>query len=79
MSTTHRTKVGVVGYGVVGKRVADGVALQPDMELVGIADVAPTSLVAVSADREFPLFAADPTRSTACTQRAWPCQAIWMI
>jgi glyceraldehyde-3-phosphate dehydrogenase (NAD(P)) len=59
--STHRTKVGVVGYGVVGKRVADGVALQPDMELVGIADVVPTSLVAVSADRGFPLFAADPT------------------
>ena len=59
--STHRTKVGVVGYGVVGKRVADGVALQPDMELVGIADVTPTSLVAVSADRGFPLFAADPS------------------
>jgi glyceraldehyde-3-phosphate dehydrogenase (NAD(P)) len=65
MSTTNRstprTRVGVVGYGVVGKRVADGVALQPDMELVGIADVAPTSLVAVSVDRGFPLFAADPS------------------
>lgn len=65
MSTTHcsphRTKVGVVGYGVVGKRVADGVVLQPDMELVGIADVTPTSLVAVSADRGFPLFAATPS------------------
>lgn len=58
---THRTRVGVVGYGVVGKRVADGVTLQPDMELVGIADVAPTSLVAVSVDRGFPLFAADPS------------------
>jgi glyceraldehyde-3-phosphate dehydrogenase (NAD(P)) len=35
-------KVGVVGYGVIGQRLADGVALQEDMELVGIADVAPT-------------------------------------
>ena len=56
-----KTKVGVIGYGVVGKRVADGVVLQPDMELVGVADVAPTSLVAVSADRGFPLFAASET------------------
>lgn len=35
-------KVAVVGYGVIGQRLADGVALQEDMELVGIADVAPT-------------------------------------
>jgi glyceraldehyde-3-phosphate dehydrogenase (NAD(P)) len=36
------TKVAVVGYGVIGQRLADGVALQKDMELVGVADVAPT-------------------------------------
>jgi glyceraldehyde-3-phosphate dehydrogenase (NAD(P)) len=35
-------KVAVIGYGVIGQRLADGVALQEDMELVGIADVAPT-------------------------------------
>ena len=35
-------KVGVVGYGVIGQRLADGVALQKDMELLGVADVAPT-------------------------------------
>jgi len=35
-------KVGVVGYGVIGQRLADGVAKQEDMELIGIVDVAPT-------------------------------------
>lgn len=30
-------KVGVVGYGVIGQRLADGVVLQEDMELVGVA------------------------------------------
>jgi len=35
-------KVGVVGYGVIGQRLADGVAAQEDMELVGVADVAPS-------------------------------------
>ncbi|NMB45393.1 MAG: type II glyceraldehyde-3-phosphate dehydrogenase [Firmicutes bacterium] len=35
-------KVGVVGYGVIGQRLADGVALQKDMELVGVADIGPT-------------------------------------
>ena len=37
-----KIKVGVAGYGVIGQRLADGVALQEDMELVGVADVAPT-------------------------------------
>ncbi|MGI6160617.1 MAG: type II glyceraldehyde-3-phosphate dehydrogenase [Christensenellales bacterium] len=37
-----KIKVGVAGYGVIGQRLADGVALQGDMELVGIADLAPT-------------------------------------
>jgi len=37
-----KPQVGVVGYGVIGQRLADGVALQQDMELVGVVDVAPT-------------------------------------
>jgi glyceraldehyde-3-phosphate dehydrogenase (NAD(P)) len=37
-----KPRVGVVGYGVIGQRLADGVALQEDMELVGVVDVAPT-------------------------------------
>ena len=37
-----KVKVGVAGYGVIGLRLATGVALQEDMELVGVADVAPT-------------------------------------
>lgn len=37
-----KVKVGVAGYGVIGQRLADGVALQEDMELVGVADLAPT-------------------------------------
>src|SRR3989344_303639 len=31
-----KIKVGVVGYGTIGKRVADAVMLQKDMELVGV-------------------------------------------
>ena len=38
-------KVGVVGYGVIGQRLADGVMLQKDMKLVGVADVGPTLAV----------------------------------
>lgn len=38
----RKIRVGVAGYGTIGQRLADGVALQEDMELVGIADLAPT-------------------------------------
>ena len=31
------TRVGILGYGVIGRRLADAVALQPDMQLIGIA------------------------------------------
>ena len=40
-----KVRVGVSGYGVIGQRLADGVAKQEDMELVGVADVAPTLAV----------------------------------
>jgi len=45
-----KIKVGVAGYGTIGQRLADGVAMQGDMELVGIADLAPT--LAIRALRE---------------------------
>ncbi len=35
-----KVKVAIAGYGVIGKRVAAATALQDDMELVGVADVA---------------------------------------
>jgi glyceraldehyde-3-phosphate dehydrogenase (NAD(P)) len=37
-----KPRVVVVGYGVIGQRLADGVARQQDMELVGVVDIAPT-------------------------------------
>jgi glyceraldehyde-3-phosphate dehydrogenase (NAD(P)) len=37
ISAVKRTRVAVNGYGVSGKRVADAVAQQDDMELAGVA------------------------------------------
>lgn len=51
-----KTRVAVNGYGVIGKRVADAVLLQPDMELVGVADII-TDWRIRSAVGRFPLFA----------------------
>lgn len=54
-----RTKVPVAinGYGVIGKRVADAVAAQPDMELVGVADIAADWRPAVALRKGYRLFA----------------------
>ena len=49
-----KIKVGVAGYGVIGQRLADGVALQKDMELVGVADVAPTLAVRALHEKGMP-------------------------
>jgi glyceraldehyde-3-phosphate dehydrogenase (NAD(P)) len=59
-----KVKVGVVGYGTIGMRLADGAARQEDMELVGVVDVAPT--LAVRALHEsgmaYKLYLVDPAR-----------------
>ena len=49
-----KVKVGVAGYGVIGQRLADGVALQGDMELVGIADLAPTLSIRALKEKGMP-------------------------
>jgi len=48
------TKVLVAGYGVIGQRLADGVAQQGDMELVGVVDAAPTLTVRSLRDKGMP-------------------------
>ncbi|WP_309492276.1 type II glyceraldehyde-3-phosphate dehydrogenase [Candidatus Hecatella orcuttiae] len=57
-------KVGVSGYGTIGKRLAEGVVAQKDMELVGVADVAPTLPVKSLKARGMPykLYCADKNR-----------------
>ncbi len=54
----ERKKVGLLGYGVVGKRVADAVSLQDDMQLVGIADVVGNALIRVAQHKKYSIFAA---------------------
>jgi glyceraldehyde-3-phosphate dehydrogenase (NAD(P)) len=47
-------KVGVAGYGVTSRRLADGAALQKDMELEGIADLAPPLSIRSLRERGMP-------------------------
>ena len=55
-------KVGIAGYGVIGQRLADGIQRQEDMQLIGVADVAPTLPVRALKESGMPynLFCAVP-------------------
>ncbi|MFN2226868.1 MAG: type II glyceraldehyde-3-phosphate dehydrogenase [Anaerolineae bacterium] len=59
-----KPKVGVVGYGTIGTRLADGVARQEDMDLVGVVDVAPTLAVRAlhEAGMDYDLYLVDMAR-----------------
>ncbi|SFR58525.1 MULTISPECIES: type II glyceraldehyde-3-phosphate dehydrogenase [Halorubrum] len=56
-------RVGVNGYGTIGKRVADAVAAQPDMELAGVTKASPDYGVEAAARRDYALYAAVEDRA----------------
>jgi glyceraldehyde-3-phosphate dehydrogenase (NAD(P)) len=51
-------QVAVNGYGTIGKRVADAVTLQPDMELLGVAKTSPNHEAELAVEKGYPLYAA---------------------
>lgn len=57
----NKIKVAVNGYGVIGKRVADAVTLQDDMELSGVCDVITDWRVKMAEVKSYPVFAFDET------------------
>ena len=61
---SKKTRVAVNGYGVIGKRIADAVAAQDDMEVVGVADVVSDWRIKVAVEREFPIYASTPEAET---------------
>ena len=58
----QKVRVVVNGYGVIGKRVADAVARQDDMELVGVSDVLADYRIRVAAERGYPIYASLPDK-----------------
>lgn len=56
-----KAKVGVIGYGVIGKRVADAVHAQSDMELVGVADIISDARIEIAQHRGYPIYCWDPS------------------
>ncbi len=56
----RRVRVAVNGYGVIGKRIADAVAAQSDMELVGVADVVGDWRIRVALGKGYRVFGSTP-------------------
>ncbi|WP_238528089.1 hypothetical protein [Robiginitalea biformata] len=51
-------KIAVVGYGVIGKRVADAVNVQEDMDLFGVCDIISDWRIQTALEKGFAVFAA---------------------
>lgn len=51
-----KVKVAVNGYGTIGKRIADAVLMQDDMELIGVAKTRPNYEAFVAAQKKIPLY-----------------------
>jgi len=56
-------RVGINGYGTIGKRVADAVDAQPDMEVAGVAKTRPNYEARQALARDFDLYAAIEDRA----------------
>jgi len=50
-------KIAINGYGTIGKRVADAVALQDDMEVVGVSKMSPNFEARLAIEKGYPLYA----------------------
>ena len=69
---TQKIRVGVNGYGVIGKRVADAVTAQHDMELVGISDVVSDYRIATAVSRGIPVHASTAAGAAAMRSAQLP-------
>jgi glyceraldehyde-3-phosphate dehydrogenase (NAD(P)) len=57
--------VAINGYGTIGKRVADAVAAQPDMKVVGVSKTKPSHEAFIAKSRGYPLYIADLSKKGA--------------
>ncbi|MFC6716338.1 type II glyceraldehyde-3-phosphate dehydrogenase [Natrialbaceae archaeon GCM10025810] len=56
-------QVAINGYGTIGKRVADAVSEQPDMEVLGVAKTRPNFEAETAVEKGYPLYAAVEERA----------------
>ena len=68
-------KVAINGYGTIGKRVADAVDAQDDMDLVGVTKTGPSFGCALAVKKGFPLYCTfdDPDRIARFAEQGYEC------
>tara|TARA_B100000809_G_scaffold127171_1_gene125328 strand:- start:494 stop:1534 length:1041 start_codon:yes stop_codon:yes gene_type:complete len=69
------TRVAINGFGTIGKRVADAVAAQADMEIVGVTKTGPSFGCELAVRRDFPLYCTsdDAGRVAAFSEGGYEC------
>jgi glyceraldehyde-3-phosphate dehydrogenase (NAD(P)) len=72
VAASNKIRVVVNGYGVIGKRVADAVRLQPDLELVGISDILGDYRIQPALARGIPVFAGAREKLAAMREAGVP-------
>ncbi len=65
-------KVAINGYGTIGKRVADAVSVQKDMEIIGVSKTRPSSEAYIAVKRGYPLYIADLKKKEAFEKAGIP-------
>lgn len=65
-------RVAINGYGTIGKRVADAVAAQPDMEVIGVSKTRPSHEAFVAREKGYPLYIADISKKAAFEKAGLP-------
>ena len=68
----NKVRIGINGYGVIGKRVADAVALQNDMELIGVCDVISDWRIKVAVEKKYAVYAFDANYQDQMTAAGIP-------
>mgnify|MGYP002795019255 CR=1 FL=1 len=71
---TKKVKVAINGYGVIGKRVADAVILQDDMELAGVCDIITDWRIKIAVQKGYPVFAFNADYKKQMTEAGIPVQ-----
>jgi len=70
--STKKIRVAVNGYGVIGKRIADAVVAQDDMELVGIADVVNDWRIRIAVEKGYAVYGSTPEAASAMQAEGIP-------
>lgn len=67
-----KIKVAINGYGVIGKRVADAVTLQDDMDLIGVCDVITDWRIKMAVSKSYPVYGFDQSISNQMKEAGIP-------